>query len=145
MTEHTEDEDATRDPRRRPSANARIAGRKTCCPQAERVRRVSGIPGRRAGTAATARSTFAESGCPRRASRCSPWNSRDRERPLYPLIRQKVADEGYPIFERLQAWRMMNSGPGLDTTNAPGKPIRYSSSIGFEGSPRTGFGTQRLL
>lgn len=59
--------------------------------------------------------------------------------PLYPLIKQKVTDEAYPIFERLQAWRMMTSGPGLNTTNIQGKPIRYSGSIGFEGSPRIVF------
>lgn len=58
--------------------------------------------------------------------------------PLYPLIQQRVAEESQPIFDRLQAWRMMGSGPGLDITNIHGKPVRYSG-IKFEGSPRVVF------
>lgn len=58
--------------------------------------------------------------------------------PLYPLIQQRVIEAAQPIFERLQAWRMMNTGPGLSTTDIRGKPVRYSS-VKFEGSPRVVF------
>jgi len=58
---------------------------------------------------------------------------------LYPLIQQRVAEEAQPIFDRLQAWRMMGSGTGLTTSDIHGKPVHYSG-IKFEGShPRVVF------
>jgi hypothetical protein len=58
--------------------------------------------------------------------------------PLYPLIQQRVTEAAQSIVERLQAWRMMNSGVGLTTTTILGKPVRYSSGQ-FEGSARLVF------
>ena len=57
---------------------------------------------------------------------------------LYPLIQQRVAEEAQPLFDRLQAWRMMSSGTGLATTDIHGKPVRYSGGK-FQGTPRVVF------
>jgi hypothetical protein len=57
---------------------------------------------------------------------------------LYPLIQQRVAEEAQPLFDRLQAWRMMSSGSGLATTDIHGKPVRYSG-VKFQKTPRVVF------
>ncbi len=57
---------------------------------------------------------------------------------LYPLIQRQVTEAAQPLVERLQAWRMMNSGAGLTTSTILGKPVRYSG-LKFQGSPRVVF------
>ena len=57
---------------------------------------------------------------------------------LYPLIHQRVSEAVRPLVERLTAWRMMNSGAGLNTTTFDGRPVRYPG-VKFEGSPHLVF------
>jgi hypothetical protein len=58
---------------------------------------------------------------------------------LYPLIHERVSEAVRPLVERLNAWRMMNSGAGLNTTTFDGRPVRYLGSVKFEGSPQVVF------